>query len=64
MLNAFCDKLIPCSFAKILARSCENVFCKLMQNLYNSTGTTPISEQAKKPFKILIAVVFTFARPC
>ena len=34
-----------------------------MQNLYNSTGTIPISEQAKKPFKMLILVVFIFALP-
>lgn len=31
------------------------MFCSVMQNLYNSTGTIPISEQAKKPFSTLIA---------
>ena len=38
-------------------RSWEKVFCRLMQNLYSSTGTTPMREQAKKPLRILIEVV-------
>ena len=41
----------------------EKVFCRLMQNLYSSTGKTPIKEQAKKPFRTLIAVVFIVALP-
>ena len=31
----------------MLVRSWEKVFCRLMQNLYNSTGTTQIKLQAK-----------------
>ena len=52
--------LVPAANA---AKSRENMFCSVMQNLYSSTGSTPIREQAKKPFKILSAVVFTFALP-
>ena len=49
--------------ANMAARSWEKVFCRLMQNLYSSTGKTPIKEQAKKPFRTLIAVVFIVALP-
>ena len=44
-------------------KSCEKVFCRLMQNLYSSIGTTPMREQAKKPFKMFSAVVLMFALP-
>ena len=52
--------LLPAANA---AKSRENMFCRVMQNLYSSTGSTPIREQAKKPFKILSAAVLTFAFP-
>lgn len=56
-------KSMLCCPAIMEDKSFENMFCRLMQNLYSSTGTTPNSEQAKKPFKTLIAVVFMFALP-
>ena len=55
---------MDCPPANSADRSCEKVFCSDMQNLYSSTGTTPIREQAKKPFRILIDVVLISARPC
>ena len=56
-------KSMLCCPAIIDDKSFENVFCRLMQNLYSSTGTTPNSEQAKKPFNTFIAVVLIFALP-
>ena len=38
-------------------KSFENVFCRLMQNLYSSTGTTPNSEQAIYTYFINFAVL-------
>ena len=56
-------KSMLCCPAIMDDKSFENVFCRLMQNLYNSTGTTPNSEQAKNPFNTFIAVVLIFALP-
>ena len=57
------DKSRLCCPAIIDDRSLEKVFCRLIQNLYNSTGTTPKREQAKKPLSTFIAVVLIFALP-
>ena len=51
------------SAAVMTAISCAREFWSVMQNLYSSIGTTPIIEQAKKPFRMLRAVVFMFALP-
>ena len=56
-------KSMLCCPAIMEDKSFENMFCRLMQNLYSSTGTTPNSEQAKKPFNTFIAVVLIFALP-
>ena len=55
----------PCTCypEKMRVKSPAKVFCRLMQNLYSSTGATPIREQAKKPFSTFIAVVLTLALP-
>ena len=50
-------------FTKIPAKSPENVFCRVTQNLYNSIGTVPISEHAKNPFNILRTEDLMFALP-
>ena len=39
------------------------VFCRLTHSLYSSTGTGPMREQAKKPFRTFRAVVLRFALP-
>jgi hypothetical protein len=57
-LEASWDKSKVCVPAKMAARSWEKVFCKEMQNLYSSTGSTPMREQAKKPLKMLKKVTF------
>ena len=49
--------------AVTMDRSRAREFCSDMQNLYSSIGTTPISEQAKKPLRIFKAVVLIFALP-
>lgn len=62
------DVLVPdrprlCCPEKIRVRSPAKVFCRLIQSLYSSTGTGPMREQAKKPFRIFRAVVLKFALP-
>ena len=52
-----------CPPATMPVRSCAKEFCRLMQNLYRSTGTTPTKLQEKKPFRILMLVVLMLARP-
>ena len=49
--------------AVTMDRSRAREFCSDMQNLYSSIGTTPISEQAKKPLRMFRAVVLMFALP-
>ncbi len=56
-------RLADCSPATMPVRSCMKVFCRLMQNLYSSTGTTPTREQAKKPLRMLMLVVLMLALP-
>ena len=57
------DSPWACSPEKMRVKSPAKVFCRLMQNLYNSTGATPMREQAKNPFSTFIAVVLTLALP-
>ena len=63
LTNYYTKTEVDTALANKADKSCEKVFCKEIQNLYSSTGTTPNNEQAKKPFKTFIAVVFMFALP-
>ena len=47
----------------MLVRSCEKVFCKVTQNLYNSIGVTVNSDTAIKPFNQFKAVLCMLALP-
>ena len=41
----------------------RNEPCSVMQNLYSAMGSSPMREQAKKPFRTFNAVVLRFALP-
>ena len=59
----FSDKPSDCPLALSSDKSFASEFCNEIQNLYSSTGTIPINEQAKKPLRTLMAVVLMDARP-
>ena len=55
--------VVPWALEKIRVRSPAKLFCRETQNLYNSTGSTPISAQAKKPFSTFSAAPLILTLP-